>query len=275
MTKRSIAKIAVPGITPGPVDGGEPIFEWIDPRKLLVDETYQRNLSERSITLIRKIVGNWSWTKFKPPIVVQTDEGLEVVDGQHTAIGAATHPAINKIPVMVVEADSLQARAEAFLGHNADRIAVTPLQMHHAAVLAGDETHMTIRQVCDRAGVRIPKNLPGGANFKPGDCVSVSTIKTLVNARGAMGARKVLEVSAQARSAPVSAAEIRAVDLLLHDPEYAGRVEAPDITTALIGLGPRAEQMAKAYAANHGTRLWQAMAVIIWRRCDGEHRRAD
>lgn len=269
--KRPIAAMNVPGVTPAVVEGGEPIFEWIDPRKLLVDERYQRNLSERSVTLIRKIVGNWSWARFKPPIVVQTDEGLEVVDGQHTAIAAASVPTVKKIPVMLVEAETLEARAGAFLGHNADRIAVTPLQMHHAAVLAGDETHMTIRQVCDRAGVRIPKSLPA---TKPGDCVSVSTIKGLVSRRGAMGARKVLEVSALAGSSPISMAEIRAIETLTYEDEYAGKVDPADITSALIGLGPRAEEMAKAYAANHSVRLWQAMAVIIWRRCDSERRRA-
>lgn len=270
-SKRHVAAMAVPGITPATVTGGEPIFEWIDPCKLLVDETYQRNLSERSVTLIRKIVGHWSWAKFKPPIVVQTDEGLEVVDGQHTAIAAATVPGIKKIPVMIVEAATLQERAGAFLGHNADRIAVTPLQMHHAAVLAGDETALTIHQVCERARVSIPKSLPA---TKPGQCVSVSTIKALVNRRGAMGARKVLEVSALAKSAPVSAAEIRAVELLIYDPEYVGLVDPTDITSALIALGPRAEEMAKAYAANHGARLWQALAVILWRRCDSDRRRA-
>lgn len=269
--KRAIAAISVPGVTPATVEGGEPIFEWIDPRKLLVDEAYQRNLSERSVTLIRKIVGSWSWTKFKPPIVVQTDEGLEVVDGQHTAIAAATVPSIKKIPVMLVEAETLEARASAFLGHNADRIAVTPLQMHHAAVLAGDEVALTVHQVCERAGVRIPRSLPA---TRAGECVAVSTIRTLVNRRGAMGARRVLEVSAQAKSAPVGSAEIRAIELLIYDPEYAGKVDPQDITSALIALGSRAEEMAKAYAANHSVRIWQGLAVILWRRCDNERRRA-
>lgn len=270
-TKRHIAALAVPGITPAIVEGGEPIFEWIDPRKLLVDEAYQRNLSERSVTLIRKIVGHWSWAKFKPPIVVQTDEGFEVVDGQHTAIAAATVPSVKKIPVMIVEAETLQERAGAFLGHNADRIAVTPLQMHHAAVMAGDEDAMTIAQVCQRAGVRIPRNLPA---TKPGDCVSVSTIRALVNRRGAMGARRVLEVGAKARSTPISAAEIRAVELLIFGETYAGKYDPEDLTTALIGLGASAEEKAKAFAANNGVKLWQAMALVISRRCDSDRRRA-
>lgn len=271
-TKRHVVAMNVPGVTPAVVEGGEPIFEWIDPKKLLVDESYQRNLSERSVTLIRKIVGRWSWQKFKPPIVVQTDEGLEVVDGQHTAIAAATVPTVRKIPVMIVEAGTLQERAGAFLGHNADRITVTPLQMHHAAVLAGDEDAMTVSQVCERAGVRIPKTIPA---TRPGDCVAVSTIRALIGRRGAQGARKVLEVAVQARCAPISMAEIRAIETLLYEDEYREQAVAADITTAMVALGPRAEEMAKAYAANHGVRIWQALAVILWRRCESERRRTD
>lgn len=261
--KRSIKSMAVPGIVPSVDPGAEPIFEWVDPCSLLVDEAYQRNLSERSVTLIRKIVGRWSWSKFKPPIVVITEHGHEVVDGQHTAIAAATHPSVRRIPVMIVEADSLQARADAFLGHNADRIAVTPLQMHHAAVLAGDETALTINQVCERAGARILKQLPGSAYYKIGDCVSVSTVRSLVNRRGAMGARRILQVCVEAKRSPIGAAELRAVEELLF-----GEVRATegDIVSALLSLGDAAEQKAKAYAANHDCRMWQGMVEVIRRR---------
>lgn len=259
---RRIKAMQTPGITPSAVSGCEPEFLWVDPANLVVNETYQRNLSERSVTLIRKIVGGWSWSKFKPPIVVRTDDGLEVVDGQHTAIAALSHPGIATIPVMLVAADTLQERADAFLGHNADRIAVTPLQMHHAAVLAGDETAMTISQVCARAGVRIPKNLPGSGKFKAGDCVAVSCIRALVNRRGAMGARRVLEICAKARLAPVGMSEIRGVEECLYGDRPA---EADDVVSALISLGASADQRAKSYAADHGVRQWQGMAKVLER----------
>lgn len=65
-----------------------PISEWVDPATLLVNATYQRDLSERSIQLIRKIIGGWDWTRFKPPVCSLGDRGIEVIDGQHTAIAA-------------------------------------------------------------------------------------------------------------------------------------------------------------------------------------------
>ena len=66
-------------------------MKWIAPTDLLVDATYQRDLSERSIRLIRKMIENFNWNRLKPPIVVQVGPAsLHIVDGQHSAIVAAT-----------------------------------------------------------------------------------------------------------------------------------------------------------------------------------------
>ena len=133
---RSIKPLPMPDVTPGGADMPEPKFERVDPASLMVDETYQRNLSERSVRLIRKIVARWDWRTFMPPVVVKTKDGLHVIDGQHTAIAAASHPAIKQIWVQVVRADDVEDRARAFLGRNRDRITVTPTQLHVAAVAA-------------------------------------------------------------------------------------------------------------------------------------------
>ena len=39
------------------------------------------------------------------------DGSLHVIDGQHTAISAASHPRVDRIPVMVVEAEDDLTRA--------------------------------------------------------------------------------------------------------------------------------------------------------------------
>lgn len=101
---RTIQPLDLPNLTPGGISSARPQFQWVAPTSLLVDEVYQRNLSRGSIELIRKIVARWDWNRFKPPVVAMTDEGLEVIDGQHTAIAAATHPEITEIPVMLAEA---------------------------------------------------------------------------------------------------------------------------------------------------------------------------
>ncbi len=89
---RAIEPMALPGVEPGPIAGDMPRLEWGDPTTLWVDETYQRNISERLVKLIRKIVAEFAWRRFSPPKVVPVDGRRHVLDGQHTAIAAASHP---------------------------------------------------------------------------------------------------------------------------------------------------------------------------------------
>lgn len=262
---RPIAPIVSPGLVPGAIANGRPEFEWIDPRKLLVDEVYQRQLSKDSISLIRKIVSGWDWARFKPPIVAATPDGYEVIDGQHTAIAAASHPAVDAIPVMVVAAPEMTDRAMAFVGHNRDRIALSQVQIHYASLAAGDEDAMTVQQVCDRAGVKLLRYPPGNGEFKAGESLGVVAIRSLVNRRGAMGARRVLEILANAHCAPVRSNGIKAVETLLFDPEYRGQVEADAITSEIMRLGPKLEIESKLFAAAHSVQIWRGMVVIIFK----------
>lgn len=273
-TLRPIKLMKLPGVDPGGADMSEPKFERAAPTDLLVDETYQRNLSERSVALIRKMVGKWDWRSFKPPVVVKTKQGLQVVDGQHTAIAAASHPKIKTIPIMVIEAPETADRARAFIGHNRDRITVTTTQLHAAAVAAGDESAVTVHQVCDRAGIKILKNPPGMGVFKPGESLAVSTISALVNRRGALKARQILEVIAQAKIAPVSAAIIKATEALLTAQEYAPHVNAADLTTIIRSGAGDAEGEARVFAAAHSVPLWKALAAILFKKCRHGRRRA-
>lgn len=272
---RKIAAMTLPGVTPGGADMPEPKFERMRPGALIVDEGYQRNLSERSVRLIRKMILRWDWRTFMPPVVVKLSDGVHVIDGQHTAIAAASHPRIKDIPVMVVKADHVRERAQAFLGRNRDRITVTPNQLHYAAVAAGDEDATTIDQVCARAGIRILKNPPQAAYFKPGETLAIRTISRLIDRRGAMGARKILQVITAAKVGPVSQTFIRAVDEILSNPSLSdGAVDAGDLTTILRRDGRELETAAKIYAASHGVQIWQGMTAVLLQRCKRGRRRA-
>lgn len=272
MAKRPIKAIAAPDITAIAPETAAPTMRMVSPSQLMVDEVYQRNLSERSVTLIRKMIERWDWRRFKPPICAETDGGFEVIDGQHTAIGAASNPFVTEIPILVVDAAAQADRAGAFVSHNRDRIGITPMQLFFAALAAGDDDAVTAQQVCERAGVRILKVQP--ASFKPGDTLAVQAIKALCNRRGAMGARRVLEVLAQAHCAPVAAGQIKAVEALLFEDEYKGLCEGPDITSALMAMGAEADKEAALFAAAHNVRQWQALTVILFRRAKRGRRRA-
>jgi hypothetical protein len=270
---RKIARIAVPGIEPGGADMPKPVVQSVDPTTLLVDESYQRNLSERSVKLIRKIVADWDWRRFKPPVVAKIDGALHVLDGQHTAIAAATHPKITTIPIMIVKADNVEERARAFLGHNRDRIIVTATQMFVAAVAAGDESAVTVSQVCERAGVVILKN-PPGRPFKPCETMAVAAITALVNRRGALLARQIVEVLSKANCAPITAGQIKAAEMLIKDVEYAGQVSLEDLTTTIISTRDTAEQEAKVFAAAHDVPAWKALGITWFKARPRGRRRA-
>lgn len=146
--KRPIAPIAMPDVEAGVPTTPPPVFMQVRPEELLVDQSYQRDLSDASVRLIRRLVAEWDWTKFKAPTVAMTDEGPVVLDGQHTATAAASHPGIEEIPVLLVEAPERRAQAKAFVGINTTRLGVTAPQLHFANMAAGDEAALAINRVC-------------------------------------------------------------------------------------------------------------------------------
>lgn len=259
MTHRPIAPIEINGFVPGGTPRALPIFEWVDPSTLLVDEGYQRDSSERSMKLVRKIVAGWDWAKFKAPCAVMTDAGLELIDGQHTAIAAATHPGVEKIPVMIVDVDQRAERAAAFIGHNKDRVAVTAAQLHVAAIAAGDEEALAIEAVCRETGVRTlrgPTKDP-----RPGETMAISAIGALVRGRGQEGAVRVLKIARDSSVCPLTQIEIKAIDLLVYGDEYSDISDAALIAT-IAGMGRKAYSDANVFRAAHpSTPLWKALAI--------------
>lgn len=195
-----------------------PTLLWVKPTELCVDEGYQRNLSRSSIKLITRVVQNWNWSHFKAPICVKDEEQnvFYVVDGQHTAIAAASHPNIDRIPVMIVDAESVADRARAFISHNRDRIAVTPMQMHVSAVASGDAEAAAVDAVCAQAGVRLLRMPPSQGQYKVGDTMALACVRQQVRKMGQEKTARTLRVLVEAQRAPVRAEEIKAVSHILH-----------------------------------------------------------
>lgn len=266
MSLRAIAPMSFPDLVPGGETEMRIRFDTLDPTALVVDESYQRSLSERSVRMIRRMVQCWDWRAFKPPVVVGIEGGtFEVLDGQHTAIAAATHPGIAAIPVMIVEGASTPDRAAAFVRHNRDRIAVTGMQLHHALVAAEDEDALTIAQVCERAGVRLLALPPSYGRFAVGDTMAIASIRALVNRRYAKGARAVLDICARGMMAPVTADAIKAVEMILFGPEHGGQVTAEQLALTIRRLGDDALRQAKLHAAEHRVPIWRGLVVVLFR----------
>lgn len=258
---RPILPLTLPDVERSTPQTWKPELRWVAPTSLLVDEGYQRSLSDRSMKLIRRIVAGWDWASFKPPVCVEDGARLHVIDGQHTAIAAATHGGIPKIAVMVVKAEATQDRARAFVAHNRDRVVMTPLALHHAMVVAGDETALTIAQACLRAGVTMLRSPPPYAVYRPGETMAIGAVRSLAGRRHAAGARKVLEVCAAARLAPITADHIKAVESVM----FTSGAPGPDqLAAALMSSTLLAD--AKREAARAGVPTWKALSDLLFRR---------
>lgn len=259
---RPIAPLSLAGVSPGGTPRAQPIFEWVNPADLLVDDGYQRDSSERSLRLVRKIVSNWDWARYKPPVAVLTDAGLELIDGQHTAIAAATHPEIEQIPVMIVEVAERAERASAFIGHNKDRIAVTTPQLHVAALAAGDSDAQAIADTARRAGVTILR-ASKKKGYQPGDTLAVTAIDQLIRGRGQDGAAAVLSVLVAAGQAPITQVHIKATDYLLHSPEFVGQITEAALSASIVAMRPQIDSEVDLFRAAHpSTPAWRAMAIL-------------
>lgn len=264
---RAIEPINTAGLDIGDAENVEPICMSVDPATLFVDPVYQRSIGDRGMKQIRRIIESWDWNKFKPPACSYAEhEGqtvLKVFDGQHTAIAAASHPGIAEIPVMIHEARETAQQAAAFVGQNTSRLGVTPLQLHQAALVAGDEDALTIDQVCARAGVRILRF--SSKTFATGDTVAIQQISALINKRGAMKARIILEVLVKAGMAPIVAPQIKAVEALLTDPEYCADMTPENITAAISGSWILDSDSAKQLQIAHKWPFWKALTIHWFR----------
>jgi len=268
---RPIAPVSIAGLTPQSPPTGMPIFELVNPVDLFVDPAYQRNISEKGTRQIRRIIEGFDWVKFKPPICAYAEcDGqtiLKVLDGQHTAIAAASNPHIDKIPVMIVEAESTIAQAKAFIGQNTDRLGVTTLQLHQAALAAADEDAQTLELVCSRAGIKVLKTTNAYTGTGSRQTIAIKQIEALIGRRGPKLAREILEVLASAERGPLTAPQIKAVELLLTDEEYCDKITPEDLTDAIVDLLFTAEDEAKLFAATHKVPFWRALGITWFRKC--------
>lgn len=260
--KRSVIALDLPGAAPGTPPTAKPEIVWVNPGELLIDATYQRDLSEQSIRLIRRIVEGWDWRRFKPPVTARTEQGLEVIDGQHTAIAAETHGGIAEIPVVVVQAEAQVDRAEAFIGHNRDRLGITAVQMHAAPVAAGDEDALKIARICAAADVTVLRIPPSGGVYKPRTTIAVTAVRGLVAFEDEADSTWVLRALADAGLAPITAAHIRALQHLATAEEFA-EVDREALFRAVQAAPAKiAEKEAKEHAAVHRVPVWRGLAAV-------------
>lgn len=144
--------------------GPKPTLKWISKRDLRIDARYQRELaSRRSQALIGRLVASWRWAHCLPLVITDNCDGtFNVIDGQHRLAAAARRDDVTALPCYLIETDTLQDEAAAFVACNRDRVQMTSLAVYHASVAARDPQALEIAAACKSAGVtllRTPKML--------------------------------------------------------------------------------------------------------------------
>jgi hypothetical protein len=194
-----------------------PELRIVDPAVLYVDDRYQRKPTIASIKLVKKIIKNWSWESFKPPIVTEYDGLLYVIDGQHTAIAAVTHPEVYKIPVFIVNVEDVKAAAKAFIEHNTNRTTVNPIQLFKARLEAGEDDAISINMALQRSGVRLVSSI---LDQQEGVTTALGALNDVYEKYGVKCLRMVLDVCVASRLAPIQAYYIKALASLMFAPDY-------------------------------------------------------
>lgn len=247
-------------------DPGEvPVLDWLDKSVIDIDSTYQRGLDEGRV---QKIVDWFTWDSFGAIVVAPAADGrYHAIDGQHRLEAAKRHPKVSVVPAIIITATGTAAEAETFVNVNGARKNVSPLEMYWAQLAAGDPEAETVQQVCNRAGVKLLRYPGSNGKYGAGETVAIAALRALIDKRGAMRARQVLEVVAKADLRPVTGLQIKAAEVLMLDSEFSDQLEPEAITDAIRGHALVIEDEANAFAATHRMPKVRAFASVWFKRC--------
>jgi hypothetical protein len=181
-----------------PQRGSMPILQFCAPSQLQVDTSYQRTTDAReSRALITRIAHEWDWRLYQPLIVARRADGnFYVVDGQHRLEAARTRGDIVQLPCVITSYDTAQDEATAFVAINQQRKPLTKMNLHKAAVAAGDTDAVAINSLIERAGLRLTGWADANA-WKPGWINNISGIAKCHRQHGERVTRLALEALAQ------------------------------------------------------------------------------
>lgn len=252
-------------------DPGEvPVLDWLDKTLIDIDTTYQRGLDEGRV---QRIIDWFAWDSFGAIVVAPAVDGrFHAIDGQHRLEAAKRHPKVSVVPAIIITAIGTAAEAETFVNVNGARKNVSPLEMHWAQLAAGDPEAETVKQVCERAGVKLMRYPGSNGKYAPGETVAIAALRGLIDKRGAMKARQTLEILAAAQLKPITAIQIKAAEMLFFDPEFAEHLEPDAIAEAIRGAALVIEDEANAFAATHRMPKVKAFASVWFRKCRKKRR---
>src|SRR5690606_32810569 len=159
-------------IEPGPA----PMLQWIAIDKLVVDDSYQRELKIGNWKAIEKIAGSFKWSRFSPVFVAPVEGGrFAIIDGQHRTHAAAIC-GMAQVPCQIVQMN-LQEQAASFAAVNGLVTKVTLFQIFKAALTADEPWATECAAICAAANCRLMTSNASADAKRAGDVNAIAWIR--------------------------------------------------------------------------------------------------
>lgn len=130
--------------------GCRPELKWVPVDLIDIDHNYQRELRPARI---RQILSEFDWKMFGTVMLVAQPNGrYTAFDGQHRTEVARLHPLITEVPAAVYQVEDMREEAEAFLGVNINRTAVSTVERFWAGLEAADTDMLSVSRALKKAG---------------------------------------------------------------------------------------------------------------------------
>ena len=140
----------------------------------------------------------------------------EVMDGQHTGIGAITNGHIKEVWCWPGRpGETLESRAESFTKLNTQRTEVTPVELFWAAVSAQKEEALEVVEACRNTGASIVRRPKPYGDLKVGETICTEPLLKLARKGGRRYVQRVLQVCMNLRLSPIGQVWIMALESLL------------------------------------------------------------
>jgi hypothetical protein len=164
--------------------GRPPKLEWLSIKQLCVDPRYQRDVVRESRTNIRRIAQQFNWAMFGTVVVASVGGNrYAIIDGQHRTTAAALC-GLDRVPCQVIEA-TLVEQAAAFRAINGNVTKLSSIQIHHAAVAAGDADAIEIAKCAANAGCTVLRYPKPWNEIGPGETMAVKALGRTIKRFGA------------------------------------------------------------------------------------------
>jgi len=246
-----------------PDPGPAPEVVHLTLSQLVVNDEYQRSISNAGQSRIRRMAKAWDWNAYKAISVAKTDDPtlFEVVDGQHTAIAAASNGNVHILPCLLMSAETLAQKAQGFVGINTAKVALTPANIYKAKVAAGDEVAVLVDAALKATDCRVLSMPP--SVYSPGDTMAVGTLMIIAASRGGERLTMLLEMAKSAGSCPVSSKTLKALNLALPLEPKARDAVKDKLTQVIRNQGAaRLEMIANSRTAPGG-RDYETLADML------------